>query len=321
MQSSHTALVTSLFVALASSACGGASTEAGSDSTTAAEETAQGSTAPTAPESPEPAASEPTIASSTAPQSTPTIAELRGTLAAVTPSPPRAPRAALADCPPPSDASDDALQAFSESCSIRPMAMRERDAWLVLRADSSEGGVESVFVMRTRPGEDDETVVGGALAPTLLPQVRAALRRARTSARSIVARAATTQFSLSEYPVLVELGAPLDGALLFLETTVDLAHPEHILRFVGADGTEVELGRADATLVACDGDGWTCHQGADEGDDCTADDLRAEGRLCVEPWSIDSVHVSGRELLVIGTVIVAGDGGYPSFHWASRLPE
>lgn len=260
-----------------------------------------------------------TAASSNAPQSARTWAELRDALEAVEPSPARTPRAASSECPPPANASEEAMADFYEQCVLPPMAVRERDAWLVLRTDRSEGGIERVFVLRARAGAEDETVVSSELTPEVLGRVRTALARARASVPSIVTATASEEFSLSVYPVLAQLGAPLEGSLLFLETTTDLSHPEHILRLVRADGTDVELARSAASLVPCDGDGWSCHEGADE--DCTPEDLRAEERLCVEPWSIDSVHVAGRELLVIGTVIVAGDGGYPSFHWAARLPD
>jgi hypothetical protein len=254
-----------------------------------------------------------------APQEAPTWAELRDALEPAVPAASRTPRNALDGCPAPASTSEDALIDFHEGCVIRPMAIRERDAWLVLRTDSSEGGIEGVFLHRARPGAADEVVVTGALAPELLGRVRTGLSRSRASVPSIVASTASVEFSLSVYPVLVALGAPLEGSLLFLETTIDLDHPEHVLRLVQRDGTERVLARQPAALVPCDGDGWWCHDGNDE--DCSAAELRAEQRLCVEPWSIDSVHVSGRELLVIGTVIVAGDGGYPSFDWAVQLPE
>jgi hypothetical protein len=225
----------------------------------------------------------------------------------------------LSECPAPASTTEDAMVEFYEQCVLPPMAVRERDAWLVLRTDRSEGGIERILVLRARAGAEDETVVSSELTPEVLGRVRTALARARASAPSIVTATASEEFSLSVYPVLAQLGAPLDGSLLFLETTTDLTHPEHVLRLVRADGTAIELARGAASLVPCDGDGWSCHDGND--DDCAPEDLRAEQRLCVEPWSIDSVHVAGRELLVIGTVIVAGDGGYPSFHWAVQLPE
>ena len=257
--------------------------------------------------------------SAAAPQDAPTWAELRDSLEPVVPAAARTPRTALDDCPAPASTSEDALIDFYEGCVIRPMAIRERDAWLVLRTNSSEGGIEQVFLHRARPGAADEVVVTGALEPELLRRVRTTLSRARSSVPSIVTGSASVEFSLSAYPVLVALGAPLEGSLLFLETTLDLDHPEHVLRLVRRDGTELELARQPARLTPCDGDGWSCHDGND--DDCAPEELRAEQRLCVEPRSIDSVHVSGRELLVIGTVIVAGDGGYPSFDWAVQLPE
>lgn len=257
-----------------------------------------------------------TTPSPTAPQAAPSLTSLRSTIEAVEPVVPVVPARALSRCPAPSNASQDALLAFHEECAIPSLVARDGDAWLVLRTESSEGGIEEVLLARARPGIADEVVLAEHLEPATLARIRRGLARVRRAAPSIVIGRAAAEFSMSTYTPLVALGAPLEGAQLFLETTIDLDHPEHVLHLVAEDGTARELARDAARLVACDGGGWTC---GDEGEeDCEADDLRAEGRLCVEPWSIDSVHVEGDQLLLVGTVVVAGDGGYPSFHWAVR---
>ena len=127
---------------------------------------------------------------------------------------------------------------------------------------------------------------------------------------------ARRSFSIVELPVLVSLGGALAGSHLWIETSTDLDHPEHILTRV--DGaTRVELGRRVAELAPCDGDGWYCE--ADPDHDCTPAQLRAEGRLCVAPVGIDGVAIAGGTLVVVGTVAVAGHGGYPPFHWVVPL--
>ncbi len=67
----------------------------------------------------------------------------------------------------------------------------------------------------------------------------------------------------------------------------------------------------------CDGDGYWCEEAEEECDDAG---LRAEGRLCVQPFGIDAVAVADGTLALRGTTQIAGHGGYPGFHWVVPLP-
>jgi hypothetical protein len=223
------------------------------------------------------------------------------------------PTAALAACPDPVDG----------DCALASTAVWNAQAsqWIVLDVDYSEGGPESVQLVAAAPGT--ETVLATHAADRAgVGVIRRALRPyARLAApANLVTEAARVEFSSSEYAPLVALGAPLDGWLLWLSTNDDLDHAEHVLSLVNrADRRTVELSRQPAELTPCDGDGWTCEARPDE--DCTAAELRAENRLCVQPRGIDFVGLSDdhASLLVMGIRLVAGDGGEPPHHWVAPI--
>jgi hypothetical protein len=194
--------------------------------------------------------------------------------------------------------------------------------WIVLEVDGSEGGPEAARLIAATPG-GDTVLASHAIDRAGLGVLRRATRPfSRLSAPTDrVSEASSTEFSSSTFATLVALDGPLTGWLLGLSTNDDLDHPEHVLRLLRReDGLEVELARRAAELTPCDGDGWTCAAHPDAAE-CTAAELRAEGRLCVQPQSIGFVGLSddGSSLLVLGIRIVAGDGGYPAHHWVVSM--
>ena len=227
--------------------------------------------------------------------------------------------ASVAACRAPPEALRD-----DEHCALESTAAWDArtERWIVLDVDFSEGGPEHWALSSETASEARELGRGGVDRAGLAALPRATRGMERLAApTSLVRRAATTEFSINAYAPLVELDGALDGWLLHLSTNADLDHPEHVLSLVrAADGQRVELGRRRAELSSCDGDGWTC---GDDGHDCEADELRREGRLCVEPLGISLVALSpdGRSLLVQGTRQVAGHGGYPPHHWVAAIPE
>lgn len=254
----------------------------------------------------------------------PTQPTVEALLAALAPSSGR-PWVALSDamdtCPAPRDQSDDAMLDWYGSCGIPQVAGWDarRRRWLVLDAAYSEGGLEAVTLVAASP-TTDTVLLSSELGPDLISQLATRLRPHTVAAVNLITERADTTFSLSEFTVLVTLGGDLSGSHLYLETVVDLDHPQHVLWLLSPSGQRIELARQPARYTACDGDGWYCEATGAEGEDCTPEELRAEGRLCVEPWSIHGVAAEGGTLIVLGTRIVAGDGGYPAFHWVVRLP-
>lgn len=215
--------------------------------------------------------------------------------------------------------------AEDEYCAMTSVAAFDAatSRWIVLDIDVSEGGPESAWLGVVTPSEE-EVVYQGNLTPRRLAAARRALTSQRSSlplATNLVNERSVVEFSINAYAPLASLSGPLDGWLVQLETVVDLDHPEHVLRLIRRSSREaIELARRAAPRTSCDGDGFYCE--AHEDEPCTEDELRAEDRLCVQPFGIDRVWLSSDRatLLVGGTMQVAGHGGYPPFHWVVELP-
>lgn len=229
---------------------------------------------------------------------------------------------ALATCPPPRGASDDAMGEFYEGCLVRSMASWDdrEHRWTILDVHASEGGIERIVVL-TATADGESEVLATDLSPAALQRLRSVLRRARGRSANLVTEVVLTDFSLGQYAPLVSLGGPLAGMRLYLETIADLDAPEHVLWLLDASGGRTELSRRPAEHTPCDGGGWWCEAAGAEEEECTPQQLRAEGRLCVEPWGIEGVAAAEGTLVVLGTRQVAGHGGYPPFHWVVRLPD
>jgi hypothetical protein len=226
---------------------------------------------------------------------------------------------ALERCPAPRGTGDDALSIYYDECRIGSTFGRERDAWVVLEVSHSEGGVERLRLARVTP-TTSEVLFEDEPSPEATAALRTRLRDHRRAARpnELVRERATASFSLDEYAPLVGLGAPLERWLLFVETTNDLDRPEHVLHLIARDGSaRHELARRPAPLGPCDGGGYYCERTQDE---CDEDGLRAEGRLCIQPASIAHVAVADGTLALLGSVHVAGHGGYPATSWVVALP-
>jgi hypothetical protein len=191
----------------------------------------------------------------------------------------------------------------------------------VLDVDASEGGSESFVLLTARPDGETELARG-----TFDRAGRARLTQASHRWRSVtpptdrIGASARQEFSSSGLVALASLTPPLEGEL-WLHTSTDLDHPEHTLTWIRPDGSRVELGRRAASLGPCDGDGMTC--AATGWEDCTMEQMRAENRLCVLPVGMNSVLLApdGASIAILGTVAVAGDGGYPPFHWVVAWPS
>lgn len=248
------------------------------------------------------------------------------------PEPPPSPLAALIESmaetqPEPAGrtfatALDGCRRVDADECTIETLTGFDGGRWLVLEADRGEAGVESAALLRVAVSGDDEVIAGGPLDARMLASIRRALGRFRSQpvVPSLVRARATAEWSITQYAPLVALGAPLEGWLLYLETIENLDAPEHVLRLVKRDLSEtIELARRTAPHTPCDGDMWFCD--AHEGE-CTAAELRAEDRLCVQPFGIERVALAPDRatLFVGGTRAVAGHGGYPPFHYAVELP-
>jgi hypothetical protein len=218
-----------------------------------------------------------------------------------------------------------------EDCSLASRAAYDESArrWVSLEVEFGEGTAESVRLALVTPGErtvvyDHDLEGDDAFRVNLRPLVRAMRPYAAlTTARSIVTETAYATFSLNTYTVLAALADPLAGKLLYLETSTDLDDPVAILWLVDRGTLEkTELARRPTRRAPCDGDGYYCDAHADTDMPCTAEELRAEGRLCVEPLGIGTVAVAPdrSSLFVLGIRQVAGHGGYPPFSWAVALP-
>lgn len=198
----------------------------------------------------------------------------------------------------------------------------EREAWLVLAVDYGEGWATGAELIQD-DGDDRKRVLESDAEPPTALRRRLARFQDLAAPDDLIADQALSMFSLSYYAELVSLSAPLDGWVLWLETTgletreqrLWLVHPERDERHV--------LGRRPAQVGPCDGGGYWCERKEEDPDaECTDADLEAEGRLCTEPDGIELVALApDGTLLVQGTHQVAGHGGYPPFHWVVELPE
>jgi hypothetical protein len=220
---------------------------------------------------------------------------------------------ALAECPRAGD---------RETCNIDSRAGFDaaNARWVMLEVDGSEMEISSVW-LGTASGTAEQPIWTGALDARGLTALRRALRPFHSLAVSpnLVAGSSSVEFSIDAYTPLVSLRAPFEGWLLYLETVEDLDAPEHVLSLVKRDLSErIELLRRRAPFTACDGDGWTCEASET---DCTPEQLRAEDRLCVQPFGIQRVSLAADRatLFVGGTGAEAGHGGYPPFHFVVAL--
>lgn len=196
----------------------------------------------------------------------------------------------------------------------------DRGLWVVLAVDRGEGGPEA-FTLHEATAAGSREVFSGPVEPAAIDSLRSRLAPlgALPAPTNIVTSCALAEYSLGAYVPLVGLGGPLEGWLLYLETTEDLDRPEHVLWLVSSDGARRhELGRRPAQTGPCDGGGYHCEATDSE---CSAAELRAEGRLCVEPAGIELVAVADDALALLGGIVVAGHGGYPSFFWVVALPS
>lgn len=247
-----------------------------------------------------------------------TVEELRAELEPVRPVlwPPL--RDAFRSCRPPRVLSERAIDAWHEHCEIGSVAGWDASAgrWLILELDRSEAEIERARLVAASP-EGDEVRVSGEWSPMLASEMLPRIEHVHAPVVSIVRARALESFSIVEYATLVELAEPLAGWHLHLATNRDLDRPEHVLALIDPSGRRIELARRTAELGPCDGDGYFCEAREDE---CTPAELRAEGRLCVQPLGIDDVAVRDGTLLVMGTGARAGHGGAPAFHWVARLP-
>lgn len=202
-----------------------------------------------------------------------------------------------------------------EECEVQDTLARTPEGWLLLTSDRSEGGLETLFVHL-----DHREIFTGGFDGDSVDRVRELFAGHSDAApANVITEVAGAEFSLNEYAPLVGLGGPLTPWLLWLEPVQDLDRPEWVLWLIARDDlTKHELARRPANVTPCDGGGWYC--GPDE-DECTAAQLRAEGRLCVQPIGIDVVAVHEGSLALMGTRQVAGHGGYPPMHWVVQLSE
>ena len=229
-------------------------------------------------------------------------------------------QAAVEACPAPRGTDRDARLDWFDTCHLRGALAHTRDGsrWVGLAVDYSEGGPEG-FALWEWSSQGERELLRGEVSPLEVGHLRRRVGRERlVAAENIVRRAATTEFSLNEYAPLVELGPPLEGMRLWIETTEDLDQPEHVAWLISAEGERHELARRAAETGACDGGGYWCEATESECDDAG---LRAENRLCVLPVGVAIVAVAGNTLGLLGGVQVAGHGGYPPFHWVMPLPS
>ena len=228
-------------------------------------------------------------------------------------------QAAVESCPPPHGTDRDARLDWFDTCDLRSTLAHDREGsrWVGLVVDYSEGGPEGFVLWEWTPRRERE-LLRAEVSPLEVGNLLRRVQRERlVAAENIVRGAATTLFSLNEYAPLVELGAPLAGWRLWIETTDDLDRPEHVAWLFSAEGTRHELARRVGELGPCDGDGFWCEATDAE---CDEAGLRAENRLCVLPVGVVRVAVAGGTLGVLGGIQVAGHGGYPPFHWMISLP-
>ncbi len=226
------------------------------------------------------------------------------------------PRQAVDGCPPFEGRGAPGYEWF-ERCQLRETLARTQTGWLAFQVDWDEGGPESLHLVEGDSSGSTERV-GGDVTPHRVEAVRRALVSDRVHpVRDRVGQAVHVTFSLGGYDPLVELEGT--ESLLWLETTQDLDDPEWVLWLVSRDGeSRRELGRRTARLGACDGGGYWCEATQAECDD---EGLRDEGRLCVLPLGIARVATNGRELAMLGSIMVAGHGGMPGLTWFVELPE
>lgn len=214
-----------------------------------------------------------------------------------------------------------------EGCSILSAAAYdgEREAWVVLEGEineNSDGGTESTSLAYV--GETYERLVdGGELTAARL----AALRRETASrgqlprSANLLAKLAVAQFSISSYAPLATLRAPLEGWSIFVEPSSVEIREYHAYLISPDHQRAVLLGSRTATVGPVSGDGWSCS--AHQSGNCTEAEMRAENLLAVEPVNLYGLSISAdrSSMLILGTLVEAGHGASPSFHWVLPISD
>lgn len=208
-------------------------------------------------------------------------------------------------------------------CRLRNSARFDPDqgAWVVLRVDESEQGPDS-FELAIQGRGYTRSVLAAQVSSRSIARLKRALRHFEdlTEPENLVRAVTQREISLNAYAPMVRLGGLLEGWLLHVRTSQDLNQPEYVAWLIEEGGTTMhELARMPAIPGACDGDGYYCLNTDDMCDDAG---LRAEGRLCVTPFGIDSVSLAPdhSSLMIGGTRHVAGHSGYPSVPWTVEVP-
>ncbi len=210
-------------------------------------------------------------------------------------------------------------------CAVDEVAAFEAPgSFVLLTADFEESGHATVFVTRDDGTHQEQLLSFGAFGRSEAPLQRRLRRFARLpTLPNLISARSFEQFSLNEYPVLVRLSGPLDGWLLWLETT-GIEDREQRLHLMRSDGTDDRVvSTRPAEVGPCGGDGYWCEiNNTDPDADCTDAVLEAEGGLCALPTSISYVAVAPNGLIAVtGSHMVPGHGGYPPSHWVTMLPE
>jgi hypothetical protein len=211
-----------------------------------------------------------------------------------------------------------------DRCSVEPVAAYDPSgAFVLFSVHGEESGHFTATLLR-----DDGTTITELLSFDAFGEPLAQLRdRLRGYAHLAVLPDLTTarsysEFSLDIYAELVALSGPLDGWLLWVETT-DLSAREYRMHLLRQDGSETHVVAArEATVGPCTGGGPWCEVNDTDPDaECTDAMLEAEGRLCVLPMSVGYVAVAPNGLIVIiGAVHPAGHADLQTTHWVARLP-
>jgi hypothetical protein len=132
---------------------------------------------------------------------------------------------------------------------------------------------------------------------------------------------AYAEFSLDTYAAMVGLSGPLDGWVVWHETT-GIAERVERLHIMRPDGSESRtLATRPATLGSCEPDRWCDINDTDPDAECTDALLEAEGDLCTHPAAIHEVVLSPRgKLAVRGVIVHPGHDGYSQSRWIVDLP-
>ncbi len=222
-----------------------------------------------------------------------------------------------------SNSSDDP---FGFVCTVQfTGALDSQGRFIVLVPESELSGHTRANVVRD-DGNSRRTLLSFEAFGAPLPALRRRLRRygRLAIAPNLITARAYLSFASIPYPALVALAAPLEGWVLWYETT-GLEDREERLHLMRADGSDDRiLATQEAPVGPCDGGGYWCEiNNTDHDAECTNAMLEAEGRLCVLPTEIAHVAVAPNGLLlVMGNLLTAvhDDAPLPT-HWTVMLPD